>query len=611
MKKSIVATCAIVGALAPRALSQNVEVIYTKHDPSPTSDIQGALDLAGAPAPTKWRAIEDFTVRPDGGDWVLKGRTRLGSDLETILVRGSGTTGTMFCQEGRPFLGAVAGELYDFFDTPSPVSYDSAGKIGFSARARGGVTTDNEKGIVVDLLGNHTQVLVQSQLLLGLSDIPANPTGDETVGNSIGSVHLLDDGRLAYVNTPIGNCSSLRYPAFLRGDTGFQQSGVSAIGGGVWDSFGLDGAGGTPDGAHWYADGDDEGPTTTDLIFVVDGNVILREGSPVPGSALIFADVFQADMATNGDYILRGDNPAGSPNPQFVVRNGTKLLETGDSVDGGTELWGTTIGAVAINASGDWAVHGRTNNADPAIDDVVVVNGVVVMREGDAVDLDGNGMFDDDAFIGRGMNTNAAFAANDLAVTEDGYVYAIVTLRNGAGVDLNGSGFTTPDAFVRLRFDAPAPMAYCFGDGSGTACPCGNSGLSGNGCASSVAAGGANLAASGMSSLSNDTLVLTGTSMPNSSALYFQGTAAQNGGLGIVFGDGLRCAGGTVVRLGTKFNTAGASQYPVGGDQSVSVRGLVVAPGTRVYQVWYRNAAAFCTISTFNLSNGIQATWIP
>jgi len=605
MHTKILATCVVAGALAPAALAQNVQVIYSKVDASTTSDIPGTLDLAGAPAATKWRAIEDFTVRPDGGDWVVKGRTRLGSDLETILVRGAGASGTMFCQEGQPFLGAAAGELYDFFDTPSPVSYDSTGRIGFSARARGGVTTDNEKGIVVDLGGTHTQVLVQSQLLLGLTDIVANPSGDETLGNSVGSVHLLDDGRLAYVNTPIGNCSTTRYPAFLRGDTGFQQSGVSAIGGGVWDSFGLDGAGGTPDGAHWYADGDDEGPTTSDLIFVVDGNVILREGTVVPGSALIFGDVFQARMATNGDYIVRGDDNGTSPNPQFVVRNGTKLLETGESVEGGAERWSTTISAVAIDALGNWAVHGKTDNPNAAIDDVIVVNGVVVMREGDPVDLDGNGLFDDDAFLGRGVNTNAAFAANDLAITTDGYLYAIVQLRNGAGADLNNAGFGTPDAFVRLQLAAPAPTAYCFGDGTGTPCPCANSGAAGNGCANSVNASGANVAATGSSSLSADTLVLAGTGMPNSSALYFQGTTQ----ISSAFGDGLRCAGGTVIRLGTKFNAAGASQYPDAGDPTVSVRGLVAAPGTRTYQVWYRNAAAFCAPETFNLTNGLLVTW--
>ncbi|MCY2959059.1 MAG: calcium-binding protein [Planctomycetota bacterium] len=153
--------------------------------------------------------------------------------------------------------------------------------------------------------------------------------------------------------------------------------------------------------------------------------------------------------------------------------------------------------------------------------------------------------------------------------------------------------------------------AFCFGDGSATACPCGNVGAAGSGCANSVSGSGALLAGSGSASLGGDTLVLVGSGMPNSSALYFQGTSQLNGGAGSVFGDGLRCAGGTILRLGVKPNAGGSSQYPVGGDLPVSVRGLVTTPGTRTYQVWYRNAAAFCTASTFNLSNGLELQWNP
>jgi len=152
---------------------------------------------------------------------------------------------------------------------------------------------------------------------------------------------------------------------------------------------------------------------------------------------------------------------------------------------------------------------------------------------------------------------------------------------------------------------------YCFGDGSATACPCGNAGVSGNGCGNSLVAAGANLGAVGTASITSDTVLLQGSGMPNSSALYFQGTTQQSGGLGVVFGDGLRCAGGSVIRLGTKANSGGGSQYPVLGDPSVSVRGLVAAPGTRTYQIWYRNAAAYCTAATFNLSNGLQLDWQP
>ncbi|MCY2961534.1 MAG: hypothetical protein NTY35_15330 [Planctomycetota bacterium] len=147
---------------------------------------------------------------------------------------------------------------------------------------------------------------------------------------------------------------------------------------------------------------------------------------------------------------------------------------------------------------------------------------------------------------------------------------------------------------------------YCFGDGTGAACPCANNGAAGNGCANSVNANGGNLSATGSAVVGADTLALVGSGMPNTAtALYFQGTAQLN----VPFGDGLRCVGGTVIRLGTKTNAGGASQYPVGADPLVSVRGLVPSGATRNYQAWYRNAAAFCTASTFNLTNGLQIVW--
>ena len=95
--------------------------------------------------------------------------------------------------------------------------------------------------------------------------------------------------------------------------------------------------------------------------------------------------------------------------------------------------------------------------------------------------------------------------------------------------------------------------------------------------------------------------------MPNSSCLYFQGTTQA----ATVFGDGLRCAAGSVIRLGAKNNVAGDSRYPAVGDQSISVRGSVTAASTRTYQAWYRNAAAYCTASTFNLTNGYLVVWRP
>ncbi len=168
----------------------------------------------------------------------------------------------------------------------------------------------------------------------------------------------------------------------------------------------------------------------------------------------------------------------------------------------------------------------------------------------------------------------------------------------------------TSDDSLSIRVGDHLPgIDFCFGDGSGVACPCGNSGAPGSGCANSVIAAGAYLGATGTASVSADSVVLTGSGMPNSACLYFQGTTQL---AGTAFGDGLRCAGGSVTRLGIKSNAAGTSSYPIGTDFPISVQGAVGAGGgNRTYQAWYRNAASFCTASTFNLTNGTAISWTP
>jgi hypothetical protein len=174
------------------------------------------------------------------------------------------------------------------------------------------------------------------------------------------------------------------------------------------------------------------------------------------------------------------------------------------------------------------------------------------------------------------------------------------------------SGYASVNGFQLVEMVGTPATGFCFGDGTATACPCGNIGAAGNGCPNSLNPSGANLAGNGLASVSADTFVLEGTGMPSSSALYFQGLTQQAGGSGAVLGDGLRCAGGAIIRLGTKTNAGGLSQYPVAGDLAISVRGMVPgAGGARTYQIWYRNAASFCNPETFNLSNGLQVTWIP
>ncbi|MBI5363731.1 MAG: hypothetical protein HZA53_11170 [Planctomycetes bacterium] len=165
-------------------------------------------------------------------------------------------------------------------------------------------------------------------------------------------------------------------------------------------------------------------------------------------------------------------------------------------------------------------------------------------------------------------------------------------------------------AFVSFQVGPPTTIGsvgpFCAGDGLDpnvtTACPCNNFGAPGRGCANSLNTGGALLDDSGPSSAFHT------SGMPfTATHIYFQGDDYYDG----VFGDGLRCTGGNLIRLRIKMSVAGESFYPEGTDPSIQVRGMVgPGSGRRYYQVYYRNAAAsFCPPATFNASNGWILDW--
>ena len=157
-------------------------------------------------------------------------------------------------------------------------------------------------------------------------------------------------------------------------------------------------------------------------------------------------------------------------------------------------------------------------------------------------------------------------------------------------------------------------VPYCFGDGSGAACPCANENdgsVPGAGCANGQYASGAVLSAMGVPSLSGDTLTLMGQyTEHNQFGLFFQ--AENNLGLGTVWGDGLRCAGGDLKRLGTVMSDSmGASDTTGYGYTISSKAGNINAGDTKHYQLWYRNPNGSPCANDFNTSNGLSIVWLP
>jgi len=106
----------------------------------------------------------------------------------------------------------------------------------------------------------------------------------------------------------------------------------------------------------------------------------------------------------------------------------------------------------------------------------------------------------------------------------------------------------------------PPFVAFCFGDGSGTPCPCGNAGVAGSGCGNNAHTAGCELTASGTPSISNDTLTLTATrSMPSQPGIFFLANNAVGGSIGYqVFFDELRQQ--VVVELAGRTDTDNSGQ---------------------------------------------------
>jgi len=175
-----------------------------------------------------------------------------------------------------------------------------------------------------------------------------------------------------------------------------------------------------------------------------------------------------------------------------------------------------------------------------------------------------------------------------------------------------GSGAVYVYDFERF----PPGTGFCFGDLGSGACPCGNDNdgsVPGSGCANGAFASGAHLTGTGIESVSADTVVLTTTGLvPGNPCLYFQANDAPNGGAGVIFGDGLRCTGGALIRLQSGFADAfGASATTV----SLAERGGVKPGDVKRYQCWYGDdsGAQPCGVGVndFNLTNGFEIAWLP
>lgn len=557
---------------------------------------------------------------------------------DTAVFTGTNGNFSMAAREGSPQPGTVGATFPDLSAlTQAGTQLDSAGRIAFSCATVGGDTTTannaawfggqpgalelimrkgftNPAGNEVRTLGTRLAFNASGAALheatystLSSAQVPATSTNDNVLfvyvpGLTPGTgtnTELLREGDLAP-----GTASARLAQSFVFGASCWNNDGKAFVS----CTLAL-GIGGTT-------------TSNNNILYLAQiGSapaVVMRKGDPAPGlPGVTFSDVpFTAMACSDHDqvafmtHLQGGGSPVSNSTSIWygTPRSLTLAVRENDPAPGtvGAVIDGLAgIGDISMSNSGqflfDAEVRGGDSNSsndrilyswDPA-------SGLSpIVREGDVIEL-APGVFK--TVVGWDRPLTASGDARELAFNHAGKLALRVYLQSGE------------HAIMSVYAPRNPGTSFCSGDGTAGACPCGNFGVEGHGCQNSIFAMGAQLTAFGTPSVApgEDGLVLTATKIVGP-GLFFQGSAQVAGGTGAAFGNGLLCAGGTIIRLGVGFPSGGTASYPGGLTPGpIHVRGATSAGDVRHYQAWYRDGAVFCTSATFNFTQGVSVTWIP
>ncbi len=415
---------------------RDMSIIYSEIDGHPTAIVPGARDAVGDPVVTEWKSIDEFSVSPDGSMWAVGGFNELVDALNDSKVLGSGLVGDTFAQEGQQIPGEAPGVTY-VLPMGTRIGFNSNNDFSFGSAGSAPVDEDL---IFTVVNGVQTTVARESDSAMGLED-GNGPFFGALLGNSMGSEQLLDDGRTWFVASNLTVIGSAFDAAIMNqdigGSTAFVQAGITLVSGEVLtDLDGSDSMKATPDGNTYALLGNVGADSTLTESLIVNGVVQIRAGTNVLGIDVV--DVFAVDLATDGTWFARGDDIVDN---DWAISNGVLYAQTGMSITGGAETWGNNIAGFTGNTNGDYVIVGNTSEPDENFNSVIALNGTnVVVREGDPIDLDGNGLFDDNVFIGRALNTTLPFTADAVHLTNGNLLYFIAALRDAEGNDLGTFG---------------------------------------------------------------------------------------------------------------------------------------------------------------------------
>lgn len=587
--------------LAPLARAQLFEDWRTRLDLEPAAPDVGQVCAAGPngelyvaghtrPASSQW--LDALLVRLDGSGALVWSRTHSG-DVASDSARAIAVD---------PGSGNVYAAIHRLIDHPTNdarvVAWDPNGNELWSF-VYAGRAADR------DFVGGHRMALDGAGNLY----VPFQSMGASVPGGSgfdIVVVSLAPDGTVRWEDRHDGAAHVNDYPADIAVDgqrvlvCGHVDLGGAGIGKLFLRAYGLDGV------PLWTRTVAVPGIATLadELAFDADGNAY------VAGRAL--------DGFLYMDAWLWSFDPAG--NPRWATAIGTqgligrsflRLGALGELVLAGSDQ-GETNDVFVVGF--DRAGNRRWSAAWDGIGTEDVATALALDEDGQCAITVSNGAPDRFHLLAYSRD-GARTVARPVVTGSSAWIsHALaVSPRDTVCCGSAAAGGTAANELLVLRLRTPFE-AFCFGDGSSGACPCGNASPAGErrGCAHSHGPG-ARLTATGASSVAADELVLATAGLPAATtAILLQSDARV---ASIPFGDGLRCIDGALRRAYTGAASSGSLLFPRAGDPSFSARsaalGDPLAPGsTRHYQLYFRNATpAFCTPDTFNMSNAISVEW--
>ncbi len=390
-------------------------------------------------------------------------------------------------------------------------------------------------------------------------------------------------------------------------------------------------------GSHYVLTADSSSSSTLGVYLVLDGALAQTSSATFIGQTELVpvasggngTEAWQNfdSLGVNeaGDFMFTGDTNAAT-NDEVIVFNGDIIQREGDVVmdlNGMPHTLIADIDFAFMNESGDIAC---VWDADVSSNEILMVNGLILLSEGDEVDWDGDGIHD----AGHVVSTNGFTGLSAIVIGPR--VGNIARVYVVADIDVPGVGVLEG----LICIEAPVGGAYtefCNGDGGDqmgcTNCPCGNNAAPGTtgGCLNSNSTS-ARLNPSGAPSVMADSMryEVTGANVSTFGVLTSadnqlpqMGACPPGSGLATAILDGLRCVGGSAQRHGSRATDAmgdigvtnngwGPPSGPAGG---LIAQGGFVAGQTRNYQCFYREIGTLGCMTGQNTTNAVSVTFQP